>query len=374
MVLPSLNPSRVGSTQLCGCCTSHFFKLHPPSSLPLLDTYPRFGGVPLAVNGSISLPMKPAKGTNPSCLSDSETPPVALACTLPDLYTSFSPFRVTCVVPPGAGVEWLILIRGFWTSIASGGVVVGYEAPTVSAVVPSRLPITGGSVRIEGSGFGLAPCHAAGPATVSVFVTQAPPGPAALVFDPATSTWQASAPGTASLVRARTPCVLQQWAPTVIECQAPPGLDATVELHIVVGGQENVTTSLLGYLPPTVSSVVVAAPGSMGTAGGSFVTLLGANFPVAPWPLAVTARSDLCTVVEDTRTTAAVTCRVPRGAGVSALGVFTPLQASPSTATLAYDPPMITVVTTPSSRPIEGGFELLVSGKVRCSNLVHNAG
>ena len=82
------------------------------------------------------------------------------------------------------------------------------------------------------------------------------------------------------------------------------------------------------------------------------------------WPLAVTIGPAECAHVVRV-STSILTCIAPRyfGVGVSVV-LYTPLQSSTSPTTITYSPPVIFELDTPQGRPIEGGFPIVISGKV----------
>ena len=118
-----------------------------------------------------------------------------------------------------------------------------------------------------------------------------------------------------------------------------------------------------GYAPPVVTAVVALEP--LGTVGGGRVVVLGTGFPSAPWPVAVLVGGLECAVT--VRNTTAITCAVPRGAGRAAVVVQTPRQSSAAGPGLSvvYGAPEIADVVTLLGRSIDGGFPVVVRGRVR---------
>jgi hypothetical protein len=262
------------------------------------------------------------------------------------------------MVPPGVGLGWRVLIRGTWTALSAA---VGYARPVLTAATPPTLPATGGVVNVTGSNFGWGECVSSLlPSHIQLAVTAAPsPGQTAGArFEPLERTWALSVP----LVPTFTPCTIVQWAPEWILCRAPPGLDPRVDVRVVAGGQVATAVGLVGYAPPAVRAVFTEAPPR--TCGGTLITVTGEHFPTPPWPVAVRVGTDLCDILEATRSDTSITCATPRGAGAQPVYVHTLLQASIDNASLTYASPTITNVSTPLGRPLEGGFLVDVTGEV----------
>jgi hypothetical protein len=253
-----------------------------------------------------------------------------------------------------------------WTSLPNAG----YAAPVITQVTPGVLPVGGGTLVIAGENFGPGPCGAAArPSGVVLGVTQVPDVGVPLSFQPATRTW---AP-TSALVRADVECHAVQWSPTTITCTVPPGVDASVVVRVVVAGQAMQWPGVVGFEAPVVTGVTSLQP--VGTPGGTAVTVLGTGFPLPPWPLAVLVGDAPCVVgnASSRVSTVSLTCVAPRGVGTQTVTVFSPLQSSNVTGRLTYAAPTIADATTPSGRPIEGGFAVTVQGAVRgvfCSSCV----
>jgi hypothetical protein len=245
-----------------------------------------------------------------------------------------------------------------WTTLPSAG----YAAAVITQVTPGVLPVGGGTLVITGDNFGPGPCGAAArPSGVLLGVTQVPDVGVPLSFQPASRTWAPSS----ALVRADAECHAVQWSPTTITCTVPPGVDASVTLSVMVAGQAMQWPGVVGFEAPVVTGVTSLQP--VGTPGGTAVTVLGAGFPLPPWPLAVLVGDAPCVVVNASSrvSTVSLTCVAPRGVGTQTVTVFSPLQSSNVTGRLTYAAPTISDVTTLSGRPIEGGFAVTVQGAVR---------
>jgi hypothetical protein len=237
----------------------------------------------------------------------------------------------------------------------------GYAPAVVTRVTPAVLPVEGGLVILIGANFGPGPCGDGWRRSAVLLRVTAPPSPpSAVTFATATRTW---APASA-LAASEVECGVEQWEPSAVVCRAPPGLDASVAVRVVVGGQATTVALPLGYAAPSVTAVAAAGP--VGTPGGALVTVTGTGFPLPPWPVAVVMGGALCDVVNASRVTStALTCVAPRGLGLAQLSVHSPMQSSNGTAALAYAPPTIHDVSTPQGRPLAGGFPIVVRGSVR---------
>ncbi len=299
--------------------------------------------------GAASLAMLPATASDGAC----PTAP-SIACVLDDgtAASSYTVVSIECTIPPGAGTDWKMSIRGYWVEL---GPRVGFAAPVITSVAPLELPMAGGQLTIAGANFGRVPCASAGPSRVDLSVTRLT---GQLSFNTSSGQWGP----TEALVRSMVPCNITTWSSDSVACAAPPGLDGEVTVRVVVGGQAQEASGLLGYTPPTVVSFATA--GKVGTAGGVMLSIIGSGFPDASWPLAVAVGAQLCAIVPGSRASVTVSCTVPRGWGRQAIVVHTPLQASLQPAVLQYDAPVLTRVVTPHGRPVQGGFLIEVHGEV----------
>jgi hypothetical protein len=252
-----------------------------------------------------------------------------------------------------------VLIRDLWTALPVG---TGYRAPSIVSVLPPVLPVAGGLISISGTDFGDGPCsNPTLPSTVALLLTP-PTTSATATFNPGTRQWDASPP----LALALANCTLQSWTSSLIRCTVPPGLDPNVTLVVTAGGQARTVLGQLHMEAPALLGVV--PDGVVSTAGGSIVEVQGSGFPLPPWPVAVLVGDTICEVLAASRMASdSLRCRAPRGFGRAGVAVFSPLQESPSnaSASVVYSPPVITDVVTPSRRPIEGGFPVVVTGQVR---------
>lgn len=183
----------------------------------------------------------------------------------------------------------------------------------------------------------------------------------ALAFNATSGTW--GPPG--ALALAYLPCAVTSWNHVSITCTVPPGLDASVAVRVTAGGQAVVAAFHTGYAPPVVTGVVPLE--ALGTPGGGRVVVLGTGLPTAPWPLVVLVGGAEC--VASSRNGTAVTCIVPRGAGRAPVVVSTPRQTSVAVLGLSvlYASPELQEVVTPLGRSVDGGFPVVVRGRVSVS-------
>jgi hypothetical protein len=348
----------------CHCCFLvsaagwSCFPLPPPP--PPNPPRPRFGLAPSATAGVAWLSMMPPPTGSLGSGCPNAQP---ISCILSDTsLASYSTISITCTVPPGAGVDWKLSLRGFWVSLGSS---VGYAAPALLSITPALLPNAGGEITITGTNFGLSPCAYAGPSRVDVTVTLVPTSPSLLTFNATSGVWgPQGAMGTAAV-----PCIVTTWAPEAIVCTAPPGLDPNSTVRLTVGGHSVVTSGRLRYAAPTV--VDVSPGGAVDTVGGALLAINGSGFPDASWPLAVQVGTRMCTVVPESRTPTSLSCVAPMGWGRQPVVVHTPLQASLQQVHLQYDAPEVWQVLSPEGRPITGGFTVEVVGKVRPCPVPH---
>lgn len=179
------------------------------------------------------------------------------------------------------------------------------------------------------------------------------------VFNSTSGAW--GPPG--AVAQVYLPCAVTAWGPTSVTCTAPPGLDAAVAARLTAGGQAVVATQRTGYSPPVLAAAVPVQ--ALGTPGGGLVVVTGTGFPATPWPVVVLVGGAECAVVS--RNDTAITCRAPRGAGRALVAVSTPLQSSAVVPGLSvvYAAPEVDDVAAPLGRSIDGGFPLVVRGRVR---------
>ena len=225
--------------------------------------------------------------------------------------------EVTCTLPPSAGAhfEFSLRVAGQITS----GISLDAEAPAILGVAAAPLATRGGTrITLRGSLFG-----------VSV------PGYPPLV-----------AYGGAGLEYAAAECAVAV-AHTTIECVAAPGYGAALRFQVtVLGVASAVLTSNASYGAPLIASVGGAPPA---TAGGSAVTVMGANFAIefpsvavalldgAPLPSAFVVVTPMGVVVT-----------VPAGTGRFSLAVLVGAQVS-NAVNVSYAAPVV------SGAGVEGG-------------------
>jgi len=225
----------------------------------------------------------------------------------------FSPF--VCQLGNGTGANQPVTFRRAdgVTTFHTSTVTFTYR-PAIVAATPASLPTTGGQLTIQGTSFGTTP-------TVKVNSVSCP----------------------------TTTATNSQ-----IVCAAPPGI-GNRQIVVAASGQSSSGVDV-ATAPPTLVS---AAPTSVGTAGGSTMTLTGSNFGDGASPLAVTLNGISAGVTSRTHTALAVT--VPAGQGPNLpISVTVNGQASNSIF-YHYTAPTIASVS-PSSVPRAAGTALTLSG------------
>jgi hypothetical protein len=267
--------------------------------------------------------------------------------------------RLVCTMPPGVGVGFEVLLNNVWALLAPAA--VGYSPPTITDVSPSVVLVVGGALTITGTNFGPSPCavSAVGPAEVLLLLMPAPNDTTGLTFDPRALAWSPAA----ALVPVATPCPWTLWGPSTITCQVPPGADGNVTVTVARAGRTSAPANgLLHFAPPILTRVTTAS--ELTTTGGTVLTLQGTGFLLPPWPMAVTVGAALCVVDESARSSRTLECTAPRGVGTQLVWVHTPSQSSVPDVNVTYAAPVISAVLTPAGRSIEGGFPVVVLGRV----------
>ena len=335
----------------------------------------RFGSDSNSSAGSLALLATGVK-YQPSSTCSGTGVSYSAACVL-TAATSYTPTQIECTVQPGVGVGFSLRIADTWIAMPPD---VGYAPPVVTTIEPALLPAAGGVVTVTGLNFGTAQsCYDSVVVPTVELLLSAAPTPAQLpVFNATTLSWSSDvAAGGSSLPQAYVACVVANWTLTTITCAAPGAVDAAVTVRVTVAGQHAVRASAVHYQSPAIQAVSPDDPAGVRTRGGDVVTLSGVAFPPLPWPVAVVVvssagaanapSSSLCVVEDASRTGSALRCTMPSGCGVAALRLYTPLQTSaPSPlAAVSYAAPTVENVDTPSGRPLEGGFTVIVHGTVR---------
>jgi hypothetical protein len=306
----------------------------------------RFGS--LATDAFLALAMRRVAGGCDGAANATTT------CTL-DAPSAYSSSQVVCTVPAGVGSRFQLLLAGMWTDLSSpAGTWFGYSPPTLASVDPGLVPAAGGSVTLSGADFGTTPLPCDG---VEVLVTPAPLGADSLPFDAARLQFD-----TAGLpAPVWTPCLLRSWRPSAITCDVPAGLDSALLVRVSVGGTTVTAPGMLGYQGPGVTNVSAAGP--VGSPGGAVLTVVGSGFLVGPWPLVVTVGEAVCPPADPGAwMPSRLSCFAPRGAGTVPVRVHVPLQPPSAPVLLSYAPPVVHALQTPSGRPLEGGFLVVVQG------------
>ncbi|MFO0561981.1 MAG: IPT/TIG domain-containing protein [Polyangiales bacterium] len=186
------------------------------------------------------------------------------------------------------------------------------EAQTVTGTTPSLIPTTGGSIDIDGMGFG-------------------------------------STRGNVLIGGMLSP--VTAWSDTRITCTAPPGAGINVPSIVQVGA----TTSppfFVSYAPPSITD---ATPQGSSTQGGAEITLSGRNFFIRG-----TLRFNGTPVTARTWTHNAITFALPAGQG-SNLPIELTVESQTTTSRYHYGAPSITGIN-PTSGPASGGNVIVIDG------------
>ena len=143
---------------------------------------------------------------------------------------------------PGVGAGFAFYIGGW----ISPPFVVGYASPAVLSLVPSRLPVSGGIVTLRGTGFGMSPCTSPLLRSAVIMKITAPPSASQLPNTTAAMlAYGSGGDAVATQTVLESPCSVINWSNTTIECVVQQGLDASVPVTVMIGGQ-NVTLHWIG--------------------------------------------------------------------------------------------------------------------------------
>lgn len=335
-------------------------------------TGPTAGGISLTLNGS-------AFGASTVTVG-------GITCPV----TSSSMTQLVCTLPPGEGQAQVVVTTG---GMGSNPQSFTYAKPTLSSLMPSTGPTTGGTpITLTGSDFGAsatvtfgtAPCpvtsrsatqlvcaHPSGIGTVGVTVRNgaqssnelpftyapatlmslAPVAPATVGGTPLTLTGSNFGIAGATVLVDGDACPVQTQTHTQIVCTLPAGRGGTVQVELRTPASQVPATLPLTWAAANVQSL---APNHGPAGGGTALTISGANFG-ATGPNVLIGGSP-CPLVSGTHTTAI--CRTPAGRGVVGVqlqpgnvdgGVFT------------YEPPTVLSVS-PLTGSTAGGYPLTVTG------------
>jgi hypothetical protein len=286
---------------------------------------------------------------------------------------SYSVLQIVCLLPPALGSTLQVFIRRTWIDLPSN---VRYGMPVIASISPSRLPTDGGEITIVGHNFGNEPCDDTRlRSEVTLMMVQPPTATPsdALLW----SSWSAfdviQRRFNRSLAMSSVPCQVLHWSPTRINCTVPAGIDGSVTVTVRAGGQNVSVAGLLGFHAPVLSAAVTVSAADPSTAldaspvtrGGSWIRVNGSDIPGPQWPMVIVVGTTPCDIIEALRTGTSAVCAVPAGAGSSVpLTMYSPVQQSANALQLSYAAPEVYAVETPSGVSVNGGFLLLVTGKV----------
>ena len=195
--------------------------------------------------------------------------------------------------------------------------------------------------------------------------------------------------------------VVTSWSNEAVFVVAPVNVAALASVVVVTAGTVTSLASAsatVSYSPPVVLSISV---NSSSTAGGGMLVVTGANFAVlarpvsvwlvrndallsAPWPslgdpLAVRRDALQCGLVNQSRvvrSSASVTCVVPRGNGfgwhvvvvnhdtdlVTGLVSQSKWRTSAPAGAFSYEAPVVTSIVVDGAKPAVGGFNVRLTG------------
>ncbi len=224
---------------------------------------------------------------------------------------------ISCTVPAGIGMNNAVTIENTWTTYLGTQVLsvtspnasthFNYNPPQLGSPSPSSMPTTGGTLTLSGTNLG------ATGATVTV---------------------------------AGAPCPLISQAHTEVRCTMAAGVGTNRAIVLTVGGQVSNTVNI-NYQAPSISGFA----GSHATAGGTPLTVNGANFGPSGAALTITVGGNPCPVTGHNHVQA--TCTLPPGQGTVNVIATVGGQSSPP-ALFVYDSPDITSVA-PAILPTAGG-------------------
>ena len=222
-----------------------------------------------------------------------------------------------CAVPEGSGRNHNVTVTTTWTTYLGVQTLTGtsptaatrfsYSPPQLSALVPSPMPTIGGTLTISGSSLG-----ASG----------------------------------ASVTVAGASCPVTSQTHTQVQCTMAAGTGTNRSVVLTVGGQTS-NALAINYAPPGISGF----GGPRGTAGGTALTITGANFGPPSAVLTVTVHGAACPVSSHDQTQ--ITCTLPAGQGSVPVVVTVGGQSSPA-ASFTYNAPTVSSVT-PTVLPTTGG-------------------
>jgi hypothetical protein len=248
---------------------------------------------------------------------------VSFGGTPASTFTVGSATSITATSPAGSGaVDVTVTIPSGGTSAKNSSDVFKY-VPSVTSVSPTSGPTAGGtSVTINGAGFSGATAVNFGPTAATTFTVN---------------------------------------SSSKITATAPKESAGTVDITVTTPGGASATSAADQYSYTNGPSVAAITPASGPTAGGTSVTITGANFTGATAVKFGTTNATTFTVNSGIK----ITATAPAGAaGTVDIRVTTPGGTSATSAADHYTyagPPTVTGVT-PASGPILGGTVVTITG------------
>ena len=266
---------------------------------------------------------------------------------------------IKCLLDPGVGTGFSILIGNVWTSLPSQA---GYSLPAVSSAVASatdELSVSGNViVTAHGRWLGALPCAANNVAAFVVVVQSW--NVSSMTFDAHTSTFAGS-------VQQSHSCFIQSWNDSVVVCRAAVGETIPMAVDVTVAGTTVSRPIAHSNLVPSVTRVM--GDGELSTVGGDVVAVQGSGFGPGFMPLAVTVGGSLVTCLSHNDSVAWIV--VPRGGGSGiAVRIFTIFGSTAPQPLLSYAALHVGEVIAPSGeKSCAGGFQLQITGEVSCVNV-----
>ena len=245
--------------------------------------------------------------------------------TCPLQATGYQQQQIVCALPSGMGTNLQVTVTS--AGQQSNALSFSYNPPSILTVQPSQAPTDGGAIlTISGASFGQS-------GTVALNGTQC----------------VQAGPGTT-------------YTDSLIACQLAAGQGTNLMLNVSVSGQSVALVNAFSYAPPYIASLV---PPSAPAAGGSTLTLIGANFGQTAF---VTLNGTLgqpaaqaCQQVGLGQSNEQITCTVPANQG-PAIPVYVTVGGQQSPVTyLQYAAPVVSSVS-PSLGATDGSTVITVRG------------
>jgi hypothetical protein len=284
------------SLALNGTASGFLFSYSPPViSLISPTQLPTAGGVPITIAGqNFGSSGQVFVGTN--------------LCNP----TTWTDSKIICTAPVGTGSSPGLTVAVSGQTASSP---CGYEAPTISNVSPSPLPMAAGTtVVLAGKNFGT----------------------------------------TGTLFYNSGPCVAQTWSQTAIVFAAPESASSAATFSVTVADQTSTTVNV-PYVAPSIASIT---PPMISPSGGTVMSVLGNNF--GNFAGSVLVNESPAGIVSWTNTQ--IVCVAPQVPGGS-VGVVVTRSGGATSASFPVSSllPVITNVVY-QTLPAPGGTQITVQG------------